>query len=212
MVELENDSQVHTPTSVTSKRTLMLGIGLILIGVIIAISFVIFLWRIMTRIDPSVAAAIITASGTVLVATVTVVAGRIFERKKMIAAEQRAKWAVLYEEFIRGWLQMMGLDQPSATRQLPPESTIIKFFADFSAKAIPWASPEVIRQWSRWKSIGLQLSEKSIPTQSTNLIFETEKLILAMRKDLGHKDGILDDHQILRMFITDLDAPTSAKD
>lgn len=206
MVESNNMSKSQTRASTNSKMQILFVISLTVVGVTIVIGFFILLWRVITRIDPSIAAAMITVSGTILAATGTVVAGRVFERKKMIESEQRAKWASIYEGFIHGWLQMMGLDQPKANRKPPSEAKAVKFFADFSAKAMPWASPEVIKQWSRWKSIASNQDGNPPKDQGSSLIFETEHLILAMRRDLGHKDSILDDHQILRMFISDLDS------
>ncbi|MEQ7129024.1 hypothetical protein ABN034_31420 [Actinopolymorpha sp. B11F2] len=50
-------------------------------------------WWAVRRVDPQITVAVVGLTGTILVATLTVVAGRIFERKKLTEAQQREKWA-----------------------------------------------------------------------------------------------------------------------
>ncbi|MEQ7129023.1 hypothetical protein ABN034_31415 [Actinopolymorpha sp. B11F2] len=89
----------------------------------------------------------------------------------------------------------MGLDQPAATRKPVPDEETIKFMADFSARAMTWASNNVIKEWAAWKAMAAQEDDGD---QSLRLVFQFEKIMLAMRTDLGHEADELKSHELLR--------------
>ncbi|QSB14151.1 hypothetical protein JQS43_21905 [Natronosporangium hydrolyticum] len=196
----------------TSKAQLTVAVLIVVALLLLIGAFLFSALRFFVRADPTVVAAMMGASATVIVATLTVVGGRVFERKKAIEAEQRTQWAKLYEEFIREWLKIMQLNIPKEKRvEKVDDSAVVEYFANFSAKAMPWASAQVLNQWIAFRQLTVQGSAGD-KGRGKQLLFEWEKLILAMRRDLGHKDKSLDDHQILKMFINDLDESIGKKE
>jgi hypothetical protein len=68
------------------------------------------IWFVITQIrslDSEVAAAVITASATVVVSVILVVLGRYFEKKRELEAQAREKKIPLYEEFIDFWFRVL---------------------------------------------------------------------------------------------------------
>lgn len=61
-----------------------------------------------------------------------------------------------------------------------------QFFSTFTRQILVWGSDEVIAQWSSYRRSAL--SEVS-DGASNNSMFELEKLLIAIRKDTGHKNS-----------------------
>lgn len=77
---------------------------------------------------------------------------------------------------------------------------LVKFVADNNGELITWASDEVLKEWSLYRKIALSKED-----QGMKLMFQTEKLFYAIRKDLGHKNKNLVTGDILRFFVNDID-------
>ena len=197
------------PTARTARSAeIALAIVVIVLAFGLVAALLYGIWHLLRKADPTVAAAITGAGATVLVSTLTIVGGRLIERAKLIEAEQRTKWAAIYEDFIRGWLKIMEFDKPrdNRTGNLATKE-VAKFVADFSSRAIPWAPERVINQWGTFRRAAMDAGEAGRPPRA--VLLEFERLLFTMRKDLGHKDKNLESSQILRMFIYDWDRVTS---
>ena len=149
-------------------------------------------------LNPNVAAAIVAGIATVFVSLVTVIVGKRAEAVALITKEQREKKIPVYESFIefsiRYTLKKGGDSQLS-------EEEVRQFLTEYTQRMMVWGSDEVIAAWVtfRYSSIG------SSPSTDGNAVLEQfEKIILAMRKDLGHKNKGFKPNDILRMFVNDL--------
>ena len=93
------------------------------LGLISLLGWSIFLllltiWRQFLQLDATLAVGIITASTTVLVATLTVVLGRYFERKKEVEAHFRASKIEMYDAFLKELFTLFGPGHDDALRSI----------------------------------------------------------------------------------------------
>lgn len=156
-------------------------------------------WKIFSGLQKEVAAALIAASATVVVSVITVIVGKYYERKREIELEHRNKKIPIYEEFVEFLFKLL-MSEKLNDRQMT-EDEMLKFFIMFTQKLLVWGSDEVVTQWSKYRR--LLINENDVDT-STNM-FELEKLLLAIRKDTGHKNKNFEKGEILGLFINDVD-------
>ena len=98
------------------------------------------IWGQFKLLDPKVSVAILTASTTVLVATLTVVLGKYYERKKDIEAHYRQKKTDIYDEFLCEFFKIFHSDEESD--EANPE--LVKFLRDWQRKMILWGGQDVL--------------------------------------------------------------------
>jgi hypothetical protein len=176
-----------------------LGIFTLLIAAVVLVGVAAGLWYGVKKAPPAISLAVLGAGTTVAVSTLTLTLGRVFERKKTIEAKQRESWAAMYEAFIRNWVEYMGLSQAPDKRKKPTPEAAAKFMADFSAQAMIWASDRVLTEFVRLR----QPNETDTDADPLVVLKNFERLILAMRKDLGHEDKDLAPTALLQVFIND---------
>ncbi|GAA0628918.1 hypothetical protein GCM10010174_56280 [Kutzneria viridogrisea] len=159
-------------------------------------------------LQKEVAAAILVASGTVISATVTVVAGRLIERRNIADRAQQEKRIPIYEEFVSGLFQMLGIGKPRKDRVEPAESDGARVFGDFTTKAIVWGSDSVLQAWTEVRDHfnSLNPTEERTPIENYNGLIKLEKLLLAMRKDLGLPVKKIQEGMLLGTIVDDLRA------
>jgi len=109
------------------------------------------------------------------------VLGRYFERKKELDALYRDKKVEIYDEFLKEFFN--AFQNPSKDKA-PTDTNdpLVKYFKEWQRKLLLWAGPEVIESYSQWMSA---LRTKPVNAES---FFMTERLLLAIRKDLGHSN------------------------
>jgi hypothetical protein len=128
------------------------------------------------------------------VATVTtVLVGRHHERRKEAEATRRAELGALYEK-------MAGVMAGQSLTMRAQE----KMVTEFVRKAIIYAGPALIAAFREWK---VNIPEADDPPRAevrANLI-RFEKLIKAMRKDLGMSNWMIEEGDLLRAALLDFD-------
>jgi hypothetical protein len=133
------------------------------------------------RVVPKeIGASLVAGAATILVATLTVVIGRYFERKKELDALYRERKTEIYDEFLKKFFEIFHSKaeaQPTAT----PDD-LVPFLRKFMRKLILWSGPEVIEAFVKWKD---HLA-KGVPDADS--IFLTESFLLSIRKDLRHSN------------------------
>jgi hypothetical protein len=122
----------------------------------------------------------------------------------MIEASQREQWAGIYEEFINDWMKIFGVGVLDDERHPVESSEMVRLMADFSSKLMIWGSDRVLAEWILWRKVASEANSTG-QQGSPEILVQLEKVILAMRKDLGHKDRQLKPMDILRLFINDID-------
>jgi hypothetical protein len=74
------------------------------------------------------------------------------------------------------------------------------FYIEFSPSFLTWGSDEVIRHWSDFR-------RAAVANDSLTVLANFEKLLLIIRKDIGHKNkGLEQNKTLLAAFINDLDS------
>lgn len=114
---------------------------------------------------------LITASSTIIVATLTIVLGKYFERIKEIESHHRSKKVEIYDRFLKSIFNTFY--------QNDPEFDLVKFLQEWQREIMLWANPKVIKAFLKWK---LFLGKGEINAQS---FFLLEELFKEMRKDIG---------------------------
>jgi len=148
---------------------------------------------ILKTLDKQVAAAIIAASTTIIVSVASLIIAKYFENKRLIEKDIRDKKVVVYEKLMKYFFQMTGAKDQSKVQPLD------EFYIEFAPSFITWGSDEVIKLWSDFRRV-------AAGSDSHATLATFEKLLLIIRKDVGHKNkGIDQDKILLSTFINNLE-------
>ena len=164
-------------------------LGLVLLGTVLAvIIWIIYkIWAQFKLLDPAVSTALLTAAATVLVATITVVLGKYYERKKDIEAHYRTKKTEIYDAFLVELFKMFYFESHVNKGKKSPNQTeqLVKFLREWQRKMILWGGQDVLRKYILWMSH----LKKNVP--DVEAMFLMEDFFFEIRKDLGHKNSKL---------------------
>ena len=176
-------------------------LGLILIAIIgVAAYFGLgVLWETLSSLDPRVG----TTVGVVVGATI---AGLFTMRTKRIE-EEAALRERLREKKIPTLEQVVALifDLQFAAKkgqQPPDEKETIKRMVNITQELVIWGSDDMLRQYRAFKEATLKQAAGTAHPMQT--VYAVEDLLMAVRKDAGHKNKGLKRGSILRLFINDL--------
>ena len=174
---------------------LVAGVGF---GIIVALRTVI---HALASLAPAIAAAIIAPAATVIVSVISIVLGKYFESRNLIQKEQREKKIPVYEDLINfvSKIQM----STKAGNTPPSEEEMVNFMSGFTQRIMVWGSDEVLTAFVRFRRV--PTDDAATKANPFGLMFSYEQLILAIRRDLGHKNKALSTGDILRLSINDID-------
>ena len=153
----------------------------------------------LMTLNPNVAASVIAACATVLMATISVLLSKHFEIQKLVFKEHRDKKIPIYEDLISFFFRVMF--QSKKGKPLS-QSEMLRFFEDFVKKVTVWGSDDVVKAFGDFKRQAPNIQAGASPKE---IIFLSEKLLFAIRRDLGHKNKNLKQGDLLSLFITDID-------
>jgi hypothetical protein len=148
------------------------------------------IWRVLVGVNSQLAVALITAGTTVLVATITVMLGRYYERKRDIEAQFRTEKIKIYDQFLCDLFKTFhdGTNADSID--------VVAFLREWQRKLVLWGGPDVLRTYFRWV---VRLKRK-IPDAQT--MFLMDEFFRALRSDIGQSSRGLDQgsfaHLVLR--------------
>lgn len=134
----------------------------------------------ISAIPKELGAALVAGTATVIVATITVMIGRYFERKKELDALYRDKKMEIYDEFLKKFFDLFF--SQSEDSPTPEPDDLVTFLREFMRKLILWSGPEAIASFLVWK----EHLAKGTPDAQT--IFLTEHFLLTLRADLRHSN------------------------
>jgi len=140
------------------------------------------IWGQFKLLDPKVSVALLTAATTVIVATLTVVLGKYYERKKDIEAHYRAKKTEIYDEFLKEFFELFHGEENETENK---EQNMVPFLREWQRKMILWGGQDVLSKYVSWMG-KLKQGEPDAQT-----MFMTEEFFLEIRKDLGHRNNKL---------------------
>ncbi len=181
------------------------GQGIIVVLVLILSSAIMggFLWvilKLLGTLNPNIATAILAASVTILVSVVSLIYSKRWERRLEIEQELRKQKVPLYENFMAFWFRILQAQKPG----LEPitDKEMANFIFEFSHKLIIWGSDDVLKQYAEFRNTSFDLIGAT-PPKSFELMLSFEKLLFALRRDMGHKNKNLKTGYILSLFIND---------
>jgi hypothetical protein len=180
----------------TRPKSFLVGvIGLaILLALAALVGWMLFaFFQYLAAVPKELAAALVAAAATVLVATITVMVGRYFERKKELDALYREKKTEIYDEFLKEFFMFFW--SAGETDASNTEKDLVPFFREFTRKLILWSGPEVIEAFASWKD------HLAKGTPDAKSIFLTEAFLSAIRKDLRHSNNGLRKGFFARLFL-----------
>ena len=147
----------------------------------------------LSAVPKELAAALVAAGATGLVATFTVMLGRYFERKKELDALYRDKKIEIYDEFLKEFFTLFFGAGEGDTGAV--EKNLVPFLREFTRKLVLWSGPNVIEAFVAWKD---HLA-KGVPDAQS--IFLTEAFLRASREDLRHSNRTLRRGFFARLFL-----------
>jgi len=149
-------------------------------------------------IPKEVAASLVAGIATILVATLTIMLGRYFERKGELDALYRDKKTEMYDEFLKRLFQLFH-DKPEtisgAASANARSDEMVEFLRDFYRKQILWSGPEVIRSFGKWRDNLV----RGVPDADS--FFLMEEFLLSVRKDLRHNNAGLEKGFFAKVFL-----------
>lgn len=177
------------------KRFLGYAVALlVLVGLVaIAVYTVSAFFSYISAVPKELGAALVAGASTILVATITVMVGRYFERRKELDALYRDKKTEVYDEFLKVFFQVWF--SGGKTTEGEPEQDLVKLFRDFSVKLVLWSGPEVLEAFARWKE---RMAEGHTNAEA---VFETEAFLSAIRADLRHSNRGVRRGWFARLFL-----------
>jgi len=103
----------------------------------------------LSSVQSDLAKTLITASATILVAAITLVAGKLWEQRLRIRDEIRAKKIPIYEKHIHTFFEILYAEKFTGKPADPQKQ--VRAFAEFAELAIIWGSSDVIKSWAAFR-------------------------------------------------------------
>lgn len=165
----------------------------ILAGLAMLVGLVVYaFFQYLSSVPKELGAALVAAAATILVATVTVMVGRYYERRKELDALFREKKTEIYDEFLKEFFTLFwGASKTDAAA----EKDLVSFLREFTRKLVLWSGPEVIKAFVAWKN------HLAKGTPDAKSIFLNEAFLLAIRRDLRHSNIGLRKGFFARLFL-----------
>lgn len=160
-------------------------------------------WTLFTSAEAEVTAAVIVASGSILVSAGTLHWSNRQRTRQQIEQEQRKKKAEVYEEFMVYWVAVMRGERRRATKA-EREKMDKAYFRTVPPQMMAWASQRVLKEYALHASP----LEQDAPDRN---ILDFEEIIYAIRKDLGYSDDELVRGDLLRTFLIGVDETLEAE-
>ena len=138
--------------------------------------------------SPNVKVSILSLMGVVIVATV----GHFLTKKREIDARHFSEKRNIYSKIISviadGMSSSVFSDSPL------PETELVQKLLECKKELVIWGSADVIQAWNQFEMDGLKGEAKGT-------LRAMERVLRAIRKDLGHDDGNLKLGELFGLFI-----------
>jgi hypothetical protein len=156
--------------------------------------------EVLASLDSDIAVAIIAAAATAFVSVLSIVLGKAYESRAVVRREHRERKIPVYEDLIKFMFRiLMG----SKTGEVPTEKEMLEFMSDFNQRMMVWGADDVLASWVRWRRAATDAADLKVHPMKLMLLYE--KVILTIRRDLGHKNRNLHTGDILALFVNDID-------
>lgn len=174
--------------------SLLLGVILIITAVIGIYYGMRSVWIALTNADDKVAISIIAGFFSVIGATITVMLGRYYERKREIEAHFREKKIQIYDDFLKElFKEFHGSDE--GTEEMGG-SHLVDFLREWQRTLVLWGGKNVLKTYFSW----MTHLKKGKPNAQT--LYLMDDFFRALRSDIGQSSSGLErgafTHLILR--------------
>ncbi|MEQ8736397.1 MAG: hypothetical protein RIC29_15845 [Rhodospirillaceae bacterium] len=141
------------------------------------------IWGALSSTNETLAVGALTAITTIFAATLTVMLGRYYERKKEIESHFRADKLEMYEAFLTEFFKLMAptnsTDTENNTDETVADEELVKFLRNWQQKLIIWGGSNVLKTYFAWSNH----MKKGVPDART--LYLMDDFIRAIRKDIG---------------------------
>ncbi|MGH6974319.1 MAG: hypothetical protein ACRED6_06800 [Stellaceae bacterium] len=130
-------------------------------------------WHALAQVNPNLGVALVAAAATLLAATITVMLGRYYERKRDIEAHFRSEKIKIYDDFLREFFKVL-------TGEDVANPKLVDFLREWQRRLVIWGGPEVLKAYYVWfgrMKLGGQPDVQSL--------MEMDKFFRALRSDIG---------------------------
>lgn len=153
---------------------------------------VIWLVSIAEKMEAVVIVAILSAVVTVL----SMIFGKVIEQRQNTKRYLYGKREEPYRQFIE---IVYKIQERTKTNIEYPESEMISDLFGISKGLTLWGSNRVVKKWMKFRTSSTNNSD------STNTLLILEDIIFEIRRDMGHRRGLLKKGDLLKFFINDVD-------
>lgn len=155
-----------------SKNQVALGLFLLISITAIAFWAIAAIWNWFSSLNSDLAVGMLTASSTIIVATITLVLGKYYERAKEAESHFRQRKIEIYDEFLKRFL-LLFFDEKKGDEDLVP------FLQEWQRKLIVWGGPNVLAAFITWKQ------HLAAGNPDARTVFLMDEFFKAMRADIG---------------------------
>lgn len=153
--------------------------------------------------NSDVAKAVIAGAVAIVIAIITQAFAKWYEQRVSILKEHRDKKIPIYEELISFFFSILSAEKLG--KKPPSEKEIIDFLNKFTQKLIVWGSDEVIAKYKSFRNASIEAATNPQENMGVASLLKFETLLLAIRKDLGHKNNGLKRGDVLALHINDIE-------
>ena len=145
--------------------------------------------------SPELLVAIISALGTITVGIVVVLITQYYNRKLASEDAHRLKKVEIYKNLIDIFAKMLASQNKNLSIEEPTQEELLDFAFRFKSEVLLWGSPRVIKAYLVFEVI------QSVP--SSAILKAANSLYLAIRSDIGLSNFGLNNHELVKIFLTD---------
>ena len=178
-------------------------LGAILLGLLLFLLYFLIskIWNAFISVNPQLGAGLLAASATIIVSLISVLVSKHLERRSVILAHLREKKIPTYEKIIN-FIFSLTFAQKLDKKQ-PTDKEMIKFMAEITQELVIWGSDEMLEAFYKFRKASIQNTEPHAQNP-VEILFVVEDLLLAIRKDLGHRNKNIGRGKVLGLFVNDL--------
>lgn len=170
--------------------------------------FVAKLWELFASLDPKLGAGLVTAFAAVIVSVGSVVGTKYLEKKAEIRAQLREKKIPTYEKLMDFMFKMTIGERLNGKKLSANEKQVL--LTEIVQELIVWGSDDMIHAFYNFRQGILTNNENIVNNKELSdhkglpTLYLIEEMLIAIRKDLGHKNAGVKRGKILGMLINDL--------
>lgn len=182
--------------SFVGKENMGAILAIFVAGLVVYICWVVFTHFLgfLENANPSVASAVIGTMATLLAAFWTNLYVQRQVKLREIEEAHRPRKTEIYEKFLNVLSRQLAASNPLVETTALGEDELLKYFLELQTQLLLWGSPEVIKAFQSFKSGSS--SEK-------HPLIGVDKLLRAIRHDIGLSNQGLDSHELVKMYLKD---------